>query len=365
VPEGVELAPLWKAWRAIDEKFVPDTAATTTATSTTAEKRVWGMISGLAESLDDPYTFFLPPADNQLFTDDMSGSFGGVGMEIEVRDGVLTVVSPLKETPADRAGISPGDHILKIDGKDTKGLDVTSAVKLIRGPSGTTVVLTLMRESWDEPREVSVTRAIINAPIVTTETRPGGVFVVHVTSFSANAPDLFRQALREFVRSGDTKLIVDLRGNPGGYLEAAVDMASWFLPSGKVVVIEDYAGHRSNIVHRSLGYDVFNKNLRMAVLVNKGSASASEILANALRHYRIVTLVGTKTFGKGSVQELVDITPNTALKLTVARWEGPDGSQIPKEGIAPDVEVALTEEDRKADRDPQLEEAIRLLTSQP
>jgi carboxyl-terminal processing protease len=365
IPEGVDLAPLWKAWRAIDEKFVPGVSATSTATSTTAEERVWGMISGLAESLDDPYTFFLPPAENQMFTDDMSGSFGGVGMEIEVRDGVLTVVSPLKGTPAERAGIKTGDRILEIDGKDTEGLDVTSAVRLIRGPSGTEVVLSIMRTGFSEPRDISVTRAIINVPVVTTTARPDGVFVIQLASFSANSPDLFRQALREFVESGYANLVLDLRGNPGGYLEAAVDMASWFLPSGSVVVIEDYAGHDSNITHRSSGYNVFNENLRMAILVNKGSASASEILADALRHYGVATLVGTNTFGKGSVQELVDITPNTALKLTVARWVGPDGVQIPKEGIAPDVEVEMTEEDAKAGRDPQLEEAVRILLSRP
>lgn len=365
LPRDVDFSPVWKAWRAIDEKFVPAAvSATNTATSSTSSnERVWGMISGLAGALDDPYTFFLPPADNQLFSDDMSGSFGGVGMEIEVRDGVLTVVSPLKGTPAERAGIRASDLILEIDGRETKGLDVTSAIKLIRGPSGTEVVLTLARDGWEEPREISVTRAIINVPIVTTTTREDGVFVLQLASFSANSPDLFRQALREFVQSGNTRLLLDVRGNPGGYLEAAVDMASWFLPSGKIIVTEDYAGHSSNIVHRSAGYDVFNDNLRMVILVNKGSASASEILADALRHYGVAKLVGTNTFGKGSVQELVDITPNTALKLTVARWLGPDGVQIPKEGIVPDVEVKVSEEDAKAGRDPQLEKAVELVKS--
>lgn len=361
-PADVDFSPVWRAWKAIDEKFVPASVASTTATSSDPiEERVWGMISGLADSLDDPYTFFLPPSDNQLFADDMSGSFGGVGMEIEVRDGVLIVVSPLRDTPAERAGIKTGDRILKINGTETTGMDVTSAVKRIRGPRGTEVALTLMRDGWAESREFNVERDVINVPIVTTKQLPDGIFLINVASFAANSPDLFRQALRSFVESKSTKLILDLRGNPGGYLEAAVDMASWFLPAGKVVVTEDYAGHRDNIPHRSSGYNVFNENLRMVILVNKGSASASEILADALRHYGIAQLVGTNTFGKGSVQELVDITPGTSLKLTVARWMGPDGIVIPREGIAPDVKVEIGEEDAAAGRDPQLDEAVQFL----
>ncbi|MEN9561179.1 MAG: carboxy-terminal-processing protease, carboxyl-terminal processing protease, partial [Candidatus Parcubacteria bacterium] len=172
---------------------------------------------------------------------------------------------------------------------------------------------------------------------------------------------LFRNALREFVESGSTKLILDLRGNPGGYLDAAVAMASWFLPAGKIIVTEDYAGHETNIVHRSLGYDVFTDKLKMVILVDKGSASASEILADALRYWGKAKLVGTNTFGKGSVQELVEITPETSLKLTVARWLGPDGKQIPLEGIVPDVEATTTEEQIKARKDVQMDKAVELL----
>ncbi len=152
-----------------------------------------------------------------------------------------------------------------------------------------------------------------------------------------------------------------MRGNPGGYLEAAVEMASWFLPSGKVVVTEDYAGHESNVDHRSRGYDIFNENLRLVILVDKGSASASEILAGALKHHGKAQLVGTDTFGKGSVQELVPITENTGLKITVARWLMPNGEQIPLDGIKPDVEVKIDEKDIEAKKDPQMEKALELL----
>ena len=364
-PEGVDLRPLWHAWEVIDERFVPASVATSTGVaSTTAERneqRVWGMIQGLAASLGDPYTFFLPPAENEQFGEDMSGQFEGVGMEIAVRDQVLTVVTPLKGTPAERAGLQSGDKILKVNDKDTRDLDVYGAIKLIRGPRGTDVVLTIARDGWTEPREITVTRDVINVPIVTTENREDGVFVIEVAQFTANSTDKFRDALREFVLSGKTKLVLDLRGNPGGYLDAAVDMASWFLPTGKVVVTEDYAGNTQNIVHRSSGYNIFNDNLEMVVLVDRGSASASEILADALHYYGKATLVGTPTFGKGSVQELVPITNDTALKITVARWLDPSGEQIPLTGIVPDYEVKISEEDIKAGKDPQLDKALELL----
>lgn len=366
-PSGVDFSPVWKAWAVIDAKYVPGHIATSTATSSdeveesSDQKRVWGMIQGLASSLDDPYTFFLPPVENQEFTDDMSGSFEGVGMEIAVRDQVITIVSPLKGTPAERAGLKSGDKVLKINDVSTQGMDVSTAVRKIRGPKGSEVKFEIYRDGWAAPKEIKVTRDVINVPTVETERKDGGIFIIRLATFTSNSPDLFRNALREFIESGDTKLILDLRGNPGGYLEAAVNMASWFLPTGKVVVTEDYAGHEDNIIHRSYGYDIFNENLKMVILVDRGSASASEILASALQHHGVAQLVGTNTFGKGSVQELVEITSDTALKITVARWLSPDGTQIPQEGIRPDVEVKINDEDIEKGRDPQLDTAIGIL----
>jgi carboxyl-terminal processing protease len=366
-PQDVDFTPVWKAWNLLDQHFVPAAVASTSPLATTTaqqnQDRVWGMISGLAASLNDPYTFFLPPQENQQFSEDMSGAFEGVGMEIAVKSGQLVVVSPLKNTPAERAGIKSGDQILMIDGKDTKGLDVSEAVKRIRGPKGTQVKLSVLRTGWDAPHEIDVTRDVINVPIVDTKVK-GDAYVISVATFTSNSPELFRNALREFVQSGKTKLILDLRGNPGGYLDAAVDMASWFIPNGRVVVSEDYDGHEATIVHRSLGYDVFNSNLKMAILVNKGSASASEILSDALRFYGVGKLVGTQTFGKGVVQELFDITPETSLKVTVARWLGPDNIQIPLEGLKPDIQADITDEDVKAGRDPQMDAALKYLDAQ-
>lgn len=367
-PVDVDFSPVWKAWNVINEKFVPAAVATSSpqASTTAAEnqRKVYGMIGGLAASLNDPYTFFLPPVESKQFASDMSGSFEGVGMEVEVKNQVLTVVSPLKGTPASQAGIKSGDQILKIDGISTEGMDTSTAVGKIRGPKGTQVALIIARQGWSAPREIKVTRDVINVPTVISTPRPDHIFDIQLTTFTANSPDLFRSALREFVQSGDTKMILDLRGNPGGYLDAAVNIGSWFLPSGAVVVTEDYAGHAENVVHRSSGYNIFNKNLRMVILVDKGSASASEILADALRHYGVAKLIGTNTFGKGSVQELVPITSDTSLKVTVARWLGPDGIQIPREGIAPDVQVDLTDADHTAGRDPQLDKAVEILGGQ-
>ncbi len=365
-PTGVDFSPVWKAWATINDKFVPASVPTTTASSspqvvgTPEERRVYGMIQGLADSLGDPYTFYLPPVEQKQFSEDLSGEFTGVGMEIAIKNEMLTVVAPLKGTPAERAGIKPGDLVLQIDGVDTKGLDITAAVNRIRGPKGTIVTLHVMREGWKEPQDIKVTRDVISVPVVETDKKPGGVFVLSLHNFTANSPELFRNAMREFVESGDTRLVLDLRGNPGGYLEAAVDMASWFLPTGKVVVTEDYAGHQDNIVHRSRGYNIFNSNLKMVILVDKGSASASEILAGALQQNKIAPLVGTNTFGKGSVQELVPITENTGLKVTVARWLEPDGTHIPTTGITPDVEVKIPE-DNKPPADPQMDKALELL----
>ena len=368
-PAGMDFSPVWKAWHVIDQKFVPAAVSTSTPLATTTaelnEQKMWGMIQGLTASLHDPYTFFLPPVEKEQFESDMKGTFEGVGMEIEIKDEVLTVVSPLKGSPASRAGIKAGDKILKIDGESTEGLDTITAVSKIRGQKGTKVVLTIAREEWDEPKEIAVTRDVINVPIIVTTKRSDGIFVIQLSQFTANAPELFRKALREFVEADSPKLILDLRGNPGGYLEGAVDIGSWFLPTGAIVVSEDYAGHAENIVHRSYGYNVFNKNLQMIILVDKGSASASEILAGALRAHGIAQLVGAHTFGKGSVQELVQITPETSLKITVARWMGPDGVPIPLDGIAPDHVVEIAEKDRESRKDPQMAKAVELLGGDP
>jgi carboxyl-terminal processing protease len=357
-PEGADLAPLFKAWQLLDENFTP---ATTTATTTTEDK-IWGAIQGLASSYGDPYTSFFPPKEKKLFDSQVQGDFGGVGMELGLKDGVLTVISPLEDTPASRAGVRTGDFIIKINGEDSSGMSVEDAVNVIRGEIGTKVTLTFVRGER-APFEVTLTRATINLPTIKTTLRTDGVFVIHLYTFNANAPEKFRDAVRQFANSGSDKMIIDLRGNPGGYLEVAVDIASWFLPVGKPVVTEDFGAKQSPDISRSRGYDVFSDKLKLAILINEGSASASEILAGALHDYKLATLVGEKSFGKGSVQQLFDVTSDTSLKITIARWLTPNGTSISHQGITPDIEVPLTDKDIEAKQDPQLERAASFLVT--
>jgi carboxyl-terminal processing protease len=357
-PAAVDFSAFWKAWNLINEKYVP---ASTTAENIEDQEKVYGAIKGLASSLEDPYTVFFPPVESEMFESDIRGNFEGVGMEVLAQDGAITVIAPLKNSPAFRAGIIAGDKIIKINNEATSGLSTEDAVQLIRGPQGTRVTLTLFRSGVKEPFDVSVTREVIDIPTINTAILPGGVFKIDLYSFSANSPNLFRGALREFVTSGADKLILDLRGNPGGYLEAAIDMASWFLPSSKVVVREDFGGRRDEKIYRSRGYDIFTDELKFVILVDKGSASASEILAGALKEHGEATIVGETTFGKGSVQELVDITSDTSLKITVARWLTPNGLSISEKGVEPDFKVVRTAADFQAGKDPQLDKALEIL----
>lgn len=351
--EDVDLTTFWKVWNTLDEKFVRNASST----PPTNEELIYGAAKGLADAYGDPYTIFLPPAQAATFAEDISGNFSGVGMEIGMRDGVLTIVAPLKGTPAEAAGLLSGDKIIAIDGKTTEGMGSDVAVTFIRGEEGTTVKFTILRGD-SEVLEISVVRATIEIPTIETTHRPDGVFVIALYNFGATSPQLFRDALAEFVEAGTPNLIIDLRGNPGGFLEAAVDMASWFLPEGNIVVREDQGTGSKEKVQRSRGYAAFNEKLKLVVLIDQGSASASEILAGALRDHGAATLVGKKSFGKGSVQELIDITSNTALKVTVARWLTPNGTSISHEGLIPDIEVAY---DPSTTKDEQLEAAVTLL----
>lgn len=370
-----DFAPFWKVWNTLEQKYVG-------ATTTPNQEKIYGAMQGLVNSLGDPYTVYFPPEETEMFESDIAGSFGGVGMEVGKKENTLTVISPIKDSPAEKAGIKAGDRIIKIDDLViSNDVSVDKAVKLIRGPAGTKVRITILSAGSSAPKEITITRDTINMPTIETEVKQGskvstsgestvglrkdGIFVIRLFSFTATAPGLFRDALREFVKSGSHKLILDLRGNPGGYLEAAVDMTSWFLPAGKIVVTEDFGKNGAPRIYRSRGYNVFNDKLQMVILVDGGSASASEILAGALKEHGIAQLVGTKTFGKGSVQELVKITPETSLKVTIARWMTPNGTNISKNGLEPDVKVEVTPKDVEAKNDVQLKKAVEILNALP
>ncbi|MES2023615.1 MAG: S41 family peptidase [Patescibacteria group bacterium] len=354
VTAQADFSPFWKAWNVINEKS-PD------ASKLNDQSKVYGAISGLVGSLNDPYSVFFSPDEAKVFEGDIAGNFTGIGVEVGIKDKILTVVAPLKDTPGYNAGIKSGDKILKIDGKITSDLSIEKAIKLIRGEKGTTVTLTIFRDGEKTPREIKVVRDVINVPTLDTETRKDGIFVIKLYSFSANSANLFRDAVNKFADSGSDKLILDLRGNPGGYLDAAVDMASWFLPSGKTIVTEDYGGKDKPKSHRSAGYDVFTDKLKFIILIDGGSASASEIFAGAMQDYKKAKLVGEQSYGKGSVQEVVDITPDTILKITIAKWLTPNGNSISEKGLTPDYKVEFTQKDSDAKKDPQMDKAVQLL----
>jgi len=352
-----DLEPLWSAWRILEDRYV--SASSTEEIS--KEDKVYGMIAGLTKSYNDPYTTFFPPQQTESFKEEISGSFGGVGIEIGIRDDILTVIAPLKGTPGYLAGLLAGDYIVEIDGISTGQMSVQEAVTHIRGEVGTSVVLTIAREGEPEIMEISVERGDIKVPTLETEVVDDEVFVVSLYNFGGNATNDMRAAMREFVAGGYTKMVIDVRGNPGGYLEAAVDIASWFLPSGEVVVREHFGDKQKDYIHRAKGYGVYDDSWEVVVLMDRGSASASEILAGALQDHGIATLMGTTSFGKGSVQELIDVTDTTALKVTIAQWLTPNGTQISGKGLKPDYEVAYTPEDREAEADPQLDAAVQFL----
>ncbi|MBK5215509.1 MAG: S41 family peptidase, partial [Candidatus Pacebacteria bacterium] len=334
------------------------------ANKVTDQDRVWGAISGLASSMGDPYTVFFPPKENKSFNEEILGSFDGIGAEIGIKDKILTIIAPLKDTPAWNAGIKAGDKILKIDDATTVGMTIDEAIDLIHGPSGTVVVLLILRSGENETREISIIRGRIQIPTIDTELREDNIFVIKLYNFSEKSDNLFKEAIIEFINSKSSKLILDLRGNPGGYLGSSVNIASWFIDEGKTILVEDSMDGSKPKVYRSHGPRLFNENLSFVVLVDGGSASASEILAGALREHGIATLVGEKTFGKGSVQELIKITEDTSLKVTVANWKTPNGISISPEGLEPDVKIPFTKKDSDAKRDPQMDKAVEILNAE-
>ena len=355
--EEVSLGEFWRVWNLLEEKFV--NSSTTEPLS--EEEKIQGAISGLVRSYGDPYTVFLPPVTAAEFDANISGNFSGVGMEVGIRNEVLTVIAPLPGTPAAQAGIIAADTIVKIDTKSTEGMTIDTAVKLIRGEKGTEVLLTVYRNGESALLEIPVVRDTITIPTVKTEIKDG-VFIIALHSFNALAKDKMKEALKEYARSNARKLILDLRGNPGGFLQSAVSIGSYFVPAGEVIVRENFGDGSEEELYRSSGHTLGKyAPSEMIVLIDGGSASASEILAGALSEHKIATLMGKTTFGKGSVQELVDLPDGSSLKVTIARWFTPDGTSISEHGLIPDIIIERTVQEIMSDQDPQLEAAVKYL----
>ena len=351
-PQGLDFSLFWEAWRTLEENFVDQSKMD-------YQKMIYGAVSGMVSSLKDPFTVYMPPEDAKVFKEDVSGEFQGVGMEIGIRSGELTVIAPLEGTPAQRAGLRAGDKILKIDDTFTTDLTADEAVKLIRGERGTKVVLTIFREGWSQAQEFEITRDVIEVSAVKWEMKEGNIAYVNLYQFSETATGAFNKVAAEILASSADSIILDLRDDPGGYLEVAQDIAGCFLEKGELVTIEDFGGSAENEEYRAAGSGQLS-SYPLVVLINQGSASASEILAGALRDDRGVKLIGAQSFGKGSVQTIKELKEGS-LKVTVAKWLTPKGNLIDKEGLKPDVEIELTEKDFDAGKDPQLDKAIEII----
>jgi len=324
------------------------------------EQLMDGLKSGLVAAAGDPYTVYLDEDDAQVFQDSLNQEFSGIGAEIAVKNDQLQIVKPLPESPAEKAGLRPGDFILEVDSESTAGLDAQVAAGKIKGEAGTDVELTIFREGEDEERQVTVTRAAIDVPNATSEIKDGNIGYIELVTFGQDATSEINAIAEDLAAQGVEGIVLDLRNNTGGLLDAAVDISSLWI-DGQVVVEQVSDSPDTSYALRADSGDLFG-DIPTVVLVNEASASASEIVAGALQDYGLATIVGEQTFGKGSVQVLEDVPGSGAqLKVTVAKWLTPNGESISDVGITPDEKVELTTEDFNNDRDPQLSRALKLL----
>jgi len=352
-PEEIDFSLFWEAWDKLQEKFADKGKLN-------IQEMIYGAISGMVKSLEDPYTTFLNPEDTKRFIEDVKGTFEGVGMEIGIKKGQLQVIAPLEGTPAKKAGLRAGDKIIKVDDTLTADITVDEAVNLIRGPKGTEVILSIWREEWGQTKEIKIIRGLIEIPSLKWEIIDENIAYLKLYQFSEKASFDFSKAAIEILASPCQKIILDLRNNPGGYLEIAQEISGWFLERGQIVVIEDFGTGEEQKVYKAQG----NTSLAeypIVILINQGSASGSEILAGALRDNRGIKLIGEQSFGKGSVQELERLKGGSSLKITVAKWLTPKGELITDVGLEPDIKVEITEEDYEEGRDPQLDKAIEVI----
>jgi carboxyl-terminal processing protease len=353
--QDVDFADFWRVWQTVKERHVSRPSSDL--------ELFYGAMRGLVGSLDDPYSSFFTPKVAQEFSDELSGTFQGIGAEIGIKHEQLTVIAPLPDTPADRAGLQPRDLILAIDGQTTFDMTLDYAVSQIRGPKDSTVVLTIGRKGWTEPQDISIVRGQIVVSSVrwrTIQHEGQNIGYISISNFNTDTESAFNQAVRAVLLDDPAGLVLDLRNNPGGFLDTAVKVAGEWVPND-VVLLEKFSETLTkDYVSNGLGrFD----GLRTVVLVNGGSASASEIVSGALQDYDKATVVGETTYGKGSVQDYIEYEDGSALKLTVARWYTPEGRSIDKDGLEPDIWAERSFEDFNNDLDPPLDRALELLVA--
>lgn len=350
--KDVPFSLYWEVWERVNEKFLRKPVKDTDL--------FYGSLTGLVSSLKDPYSVFLPPQIAEKFNADLAGAFEGIGAEIGIRNDQLIVIAPLSDSPAEKAGLRAGDKILQINGEDTLSMTLDEAVDKIRGQKGTAVTLTITRDGFEKVQEIVITRDKIIIKTVVWKMRPDGIALIKLSHFNEEARTQWGKALKEILPKNPGGLILDLRNNPGGFLDIGVQITSEWIPEG-VVVIEKFSDGGEQ-KYTTVGRHRL-ANIPTVVLVNRGSASASEILAGALQDHGRATLVGEKTFGKGSVQDYEQFGDGSALKITVAEWLTPKGRRIDEHGIEPDHAIEDTGEAVPEDKDPYLLKAVELLQS--
>lgn len=342
----------WEVWGLLKAEFIgklPDD-----------KQMTYAAIQGVVDSLGDSHTTFTDPKRAALLESDLAGSFEGIGATVEQKNGQIVIVAPLKGRPAEKAGLLAGDIVTKIDGQTTDGLSLTEAILRIRGPKGTQVTLTVFRAGVRDPIDISITRAAIAVESVNTRQLDNGIAYIQLTEFTGTASKEMDDALKTALAGNPKGIVLDLRGNPGGYLQTAIEIASEFIPSGVIVSERDKDGKTTD--HRALPGGRATK-IPIVVLVDKGSASASEILSGAIKDSKRGVLVGDTTYGKGSVQVSNRLSDDSRLTVTIRHWLTPSGRDIDGQGIEPDFAVPFPESDRKGGRDPQLDRAVEYLTT--
>ncbi len=343
---------LWKAIGVVNDKYIDKN-------SIDQQKVLYGAIRGAVAAAGDEYTQYFDPKELQDFRTELAGSFDGIGAEIGKKNGNIVIVAPLDGSPAERAGLKAKDIIVSVDGQSTADWSVEQAVSKIRGPSGTEVSLTIFREGQSQTQDLKIKREKIEVKSVKLEFKEQNgkkIAVIGVSRFGDDTKELFDKAVNDAVSAKVAGVILDLRNDPGGYLDTAVELASQWLEKDKLVVSEAHSNGTS-IPYVSKGYSRL-AGIKTVTLINGGSASASEILAGALHDYKVSSLIGEKSFGKGSVQELIPLPDDSAVKVTVAKWITPNGKNLNKDGLVPDIEVKLTDDDIAQQRDSQLNRAL-------
>jgi len=348
-------SPFWQTWELVHNQYVDQPVDDT--------QLMQGAIRGMLDSLGDQHTSYMDPDEYEQMNAPLVGEYDGIGAWVDTTTEYLTIVSPMPDSPAEKAGLKAGDQILAVDGEDMTGIDANLVLRKVLGKAGTDVTLTISREGESEPFDVTITRETITLTSVESKMLDNGIAYINLTTFGETTDDELKTALKDLLAQNPKGLILDLRNNGGGYLDTAIDVVSEFIPGGKTVMYEQFGdGTRKTYTAKSGGLAT---DIPLVVLVNEGTASASEITAGAIQDYGRGTLVGKTTYGKGSVQLVTDLENDQgAVRVTVAHWLTPKERLIHKIGLTPDYEVELTEEDYKAGKDPQLDKAIELLTQQ-